>query len=123
MPKLPRLTAREICSVLEKLGFSMTRQSGSHMIYKNAEGKRGYGPISRRESSSSQSPQKYHARRGPERRRPTKTAVTRVKRRRGGRAERMGGRPSIRKDAFGWPILAGFARVGLVFASRVSFPL
>jgi predicted RNA binding protein YcfA (HicA-like mRNA interferase family) len=36
MPKLPRLTAREICSVLEKLGFSIARQSGSHMIYKNA---------------------------------------------------------------------------------------
>ncbi len=40
MPKLPRLTAREICSVLEKSGFSIARQSGSHMIYKNAEGKR-----------------------------------------------------------------------------------
>jgi predicted RNA binding protein YcfA (HicA-like mRNA interferase family) len=40
MPKLPRLTAREICSVLEKLGFSIARQSGSHIIYKNAEGKR-----------------------------------------------------------------------------------
>jgi predicted RNA binding protein YcfA (HicA-like mRNA interferase family) len=39
MPKLPRLTAREICSILEKLGFSMARQSGSHMIYKNAEGR------------------------------------------------------------------------------------
>ena len=37
MPKLPRLTAREICSVLEKLGFSATRQSGSHIIYKNAD--------------------------------------------------------------------------------------
>jgi predicted RNA binding protein YcfA (HicA-like mRNA interferase family) len=40
MPKLPRVTAREICSVLGKLGFSVARQSGSHMIYKNAEGKR-----------------------------------------------------------------------------------
>jgi predicted RNA binding protein YcfA (HicA-like mRNA interferase family) len=40
MPKLPRLTAREICSVLEKVGFSIARQSGSHIIYKNAEGKR-----------------------------------------------------------------------------------
>jgi predicted RNA binding protein YcfA (HicA-like mRNA interferase family) len=40
MPKLPRLSAREICSVLEKLGFSVTRQSGSHIIYKNAQGKR-----------------------------------------------------------------------------------
>jgi len=43
MPKLPRLTAREICSVLEKLGFSVARQSGSH--YKNAEGKRATVPF------------------------------------------------------------------------------
>jgi predicted RNA binding protein YcfA (HicA-like mRNA interferase family) len=40
MPKLPRLTARQIVAVLEKLGFSLARQSGSHMIYKNAAGKR-----------------------------------------------------------------------------------
>jgi predicted RNA binding protein YcfA (HicA-like mRNA interferase family) len=40
MPKLPRLTARQIVAVLEKAGFSLARQSGSHMIYKNAEGKR-----------------------------------------------------------------------------------
>jgi predicted RNA binding protein YcfA (HicA-like mRNA interferase family) len=40
MAKLPRLTAREISSVLGKLGFSVARQSGSHIIYKNAEGKR-----------------------------------------------------------------------------------
>jgi predicted RNA binding protein YcfA (HicA-like mRNA interferase family) len=26
--------------VLEKVGFSLARQSGSHMIYKNATGKR-----------------------------------------------------------------------------------
>jgi len=45
MPKLPRLTAREICSILEKLGFSMARQSGSHMISKNAEGKRATVPF------------------------------------------------------------------------------
>jgi predicted RNA binding protein YcfA (HicA-like mRNA interferase family) len=45
MPKLPRLTAREICAVLEKLGFSITRQSGSHIIYKNAEGKRATVPF------------------------------------------------------------------------------
>ncbi len=44
MPKLPRLTAREICSI-PVLGFSMTRQSGSHMIYKNAEGKRATVPF------------------------------------------------------------------------------
>jgi len=40
MPKLPRLTAREIVSVLEKLGFSLARQSGSHMILKNPAGRR-----------------------------------------------------------------------------------
>lgn len=40
MPKLPRVTAREIIAVLEKAGFSLARQSGSHMIYKNASGKR-----------------------------------------------------------------------------------
>jgi len=40
MPKLPRLTARQIVAVLEKIGFSLTRQSGSHMIYKNSGGKR-----------------------------------------------------------------------------------
>ncbi|HTQ60983.1 MAG TPA: type II toxin-antitoxin system HicA family toxin [Candidatus Solibacter sp.] len=45
MTKLPRLSAREICAVLEKLGFSVARQSGSHMIYKNAEGKRATVPF------------------------------------------------------------------------------
>ena len=40
MPKLPRLTARQIVAVLEKIGFSLARQSGSHMIYKNSAGKR-----------------------------------------------------------------------------------
>ena len=40
MPKLPRLTARQIIAVLEKAGFSLARQSGSHMIYKNSAGKR-----------------------------------------------------------------------------------
>lgn len=40
MAKLPRLTARQIVAVLEKAGFSLARQSGSHMIYKNTAGKR-----------------------------------------------------------------------------------
>jgi predicted RNA binding protein YcfA (HicA-like mRNA interferase family) len=45
MPKLPRLTAREITAALEKAGFSLTRQSGSHKIYKNAAGKRATVPF------------------------------------------------------------------------------
>jgi predicted RNA binding protein YcfA (HicA-like mRNA interferase family) len=40
MPKLPRLTARQIIAVLERSGFSLARQAGSHMIYKNPAGKR-----------------------------------------------------------------------------------
>jgi predicted RNA binding protein YcfA (HicA-like mRNA interferase family) len=40
MPKLPRLTAREVAGALSKVGFALARQSGSHMIYKNAAGKR-----------------------------------------------------------------------------------
>jgi predicted RNA binding protein YcfA (HicA-like mRNA interferase family) len=44
MARLPRLTAREIAAVLEKSGFSLSRQSGSHMIYKNAAGKRATVP-------------------------------------------------------------------------------
>jgi len=38
--ELPRVTAKEIIAVLEKAGFVLTRQSGSHRIYKNADGKR-----------------------------------------------------------------------------------
>ena len=36
MPRLPRITAREIIAVLEKKGFLLARQSGSHKIYKDA---------------------------------------------------------------------------------------
>jgi predicted RNA binding protein YcfA (HicA-like mRNA interferase family) len=45
MPKLPRLTARQIAAVLERVGFSLSRQSGSHMIYRNAAGKRATVPF------------------------------------------------------------------------------
>jgi len=38
--KLPRVTADEVVKALGKLGFSLSRQSGSHKIYKNPEGKR-----------------------------------------------------------------------------------
>lgn len=45
MPKLPRVTARQIASALEKMGFVLVRQSGSHMIYKNPAGKRATIPF------------------------------------------------------------------------------
>ena len=38
--KLPRVTASEIISVLEHLGFFLARQSGSHKIFKNDQGRR-----------------------------------------------------------------------------------
>jgi predicted RNA binding protein YcfA (HicA-like mRNA interferase family) len=38
--RLPRITAKDVLKVLERTGFSLARQSGSHMIYKNEEGRR-----------------------------------------------------------------------------------
>jgi predicted RNA binding protein YcfA (HicA-like mRNA interferase family) len=38
--KLPRVTANEMIKIVERLGFRFSRQSGSHKIYKNDEGKR-----------------------------------------------------------------------------------
>lgn len=42
--KLPRVTAKEAIRLLEKSGFSFVRQSGSHKIYKNKEGRRATVP-------------------------------------------------------------------------------
>ena len=38
--RLSRVTAVEVIKVLERVGFSLARQSGSHKIYKNREGRR-----------------------------------------------------------------------------------
>ena len=38
--KLPRVTAADAIKVLEQAGFFLSRQSGSHKIYKNKDGKR-----------------------------------------------------------------------------------
>ena len=38
--KLPRVTAREVIKVIEKVGFYLVRQSGSHKIYRNDKGVR-----------------------------------------------------------------------------------
>lgn len=39
MGKLPVLRAREVCAILERLGFSVVRQRGSHMQYRHADGR------------------------------------------------------------------------------------
>lgn len=38
--KLPRVTASDVIKVLKRAGFFLARQSGSHKIYKNKEGRR-----------------------------------------------------------------------------------
>jgi len=43
--KLPRVSAADAIRVLEKAGFYLVRQSGSHKIFKNAEGKRATIPF------------------------------------------------------------------------------
>ncbi|OGN04544.1 MAG: hypothetical protein A2831_00790 [Candidatus Yanofskybacteria bacterium RIFCSPHIGHO2_01_FULL_44_17] len=45
MPRLPRLTAKQIISILEKRGFKLVRQSGSQKIFRNSEGKRTTVPF------------------------------------------------------------------------------
>lgn len=38
--RFPRTTATDVIRVLEKIGFTLVRQSGSHKIYRNSEGRR-----------------------------------------------------------------------------------
>ena len=39
MGNLPVLKPREVCRILEKMGFAMVRQRGSHMQYRHADGR------------------------------------------------------------------------------------
>jgi predicted RNA binding protein YcfA (HicA-like mRNA interferase family) len=43
--RLPRLSAKQIIRILERNGFALARSSGSHHIFKNAEGKRVTVPV------------------------------------------------------------------------------
>jgi len=43
--RLPRMTSKEVIRILERRGFSLSRSSGSHYIYKNVEGKRVTVPV------------------------------------------------------------------------------
>jgi predicted RNA binding protein YcfA (HicA-like mRNA interferase family) len=44
-PRLPRVTAAEVIRVLERQGFALSRQSGSHKIYINEAGNRTTVPF------------------------------------------------------------------------------
>lgn len=39
MPKVPVLRSREVCRLLENLGFSLVRQRGSHLQYRHIDGR------------------------------------------------------------------------------------
>ncbi len=39
MGNLPVLKPREVCRILESLGFSMVRQRGSHVQYRHTDGR------------------------------------------------------------------------------------
>jgi predicted RNA binding protein YcfA (HicA-like mRNA interferase family) len=44
-PRAPRVTARDIVRVLERRGFVLARSSGSHRIFKDANGRRVTVPV------------------------------------------------------------------------------
>ncbi len=43
--KIPRVNARKVEKTIIKMGYKIKRQSGSHRIYKNQDGKRITLPI------------------------------------------------------------------------------
>jgi predicted RNA binding protein YcfA (HicA-like mRNA interferase family) len=45
MSNFPTVKAKDFIKVIEKLGFYLDRQKGSHAIYKNNEGQRVVVPI------------------------------------------------------------------------------
>ena len=62
--KLPRITAGKVTRVLEKAGFVLVRQSGSHKIYKNSEGKRVTVPYHSKKGSPPKGLEKHPPRCG-----------------------------------------------------------
>lgn len=50
MPKLPRLTARQLLSALAKAGFNVARVRGSHHFMRHADGRATVVPVHRGET-------------------------------------------------------------------------
>ena len=44
-PRLPALTGQEVITVLQRHGFAIVRQSGSHVILRHADGRRTTVPV------------------------------------------------------------------------------
>lgn len=45
MPKLPVISGKELVRILEQLGFTSVRQSGSHVIMEHADGRMTVVPV------------------------------------------------------------------------------
>ena len=44
-PRLPQLSARDLIRLLQRHGFALERQSGSHAVYRHADGRWTTVPI------------------------------------------------------------------------------
>jgi len=44
-PRLPSLTGSEVVAVLQRHGFAVVRQSGSHVILRHTDGRRTTVPV------------------------------------------------------------------------------
>ncbi|MDP3987082.1 MAG: type II toxin-antitoxin system HicA family toxin [Nanoarchaeota archaeon] len=45
MPKLKRISGKELCKILEKIGFVKIQGRGSHVRFKHPDGRRTVVPI------------------------------------------------------------------------------
>jgi len=45
MAKLPRISGKELCKVLDKLGFKKIYGKGSHIRFKHSDGRRTVVPV------------------------------------------------------------------------------
>ena len=45
MPKLPQISGKELCKIIEKIGFEKIQGKGSHVRFKHPDGRRTVVPI------------------------------------------------------------------------------
>jgi len=45
VPKLPQISGKELCKVLEKIGFQKIYGKGSHIRFKHIDGRRTVVPV------------------------------------------------------------------------------
>jgi len=45
MPKLPQISGKELCKILEKIGFEKIQGKGSHVRFKHSDGRRTVIPV------------------------------------------------------------------------------